>query len=512
MTIGIILIVAVLLLGGVLATLGDRIGTNVGKARLSVFNLRPRKTATLITIVTGVLISGTTLGILFASSQPLRRGIFEYDQTQRKLRRSRRELKETKEQKTLVEAELAQTRAERTTAEQKLNQINQSLQGAIERQSATEAQLRKTDRQLSLVESNFEQTQKQLQQVLAKFEEARSQLQAVSERTQTLRAEIEQLQSERQQLIEQQEEVKRQIAQRDLEIERRDRAIAERDRNIARLDERIAKRDAAIAKLDAEISGRDLQISQRDRAIAQREVRLKGLEDHQSYLERQVRLLEQYYQDYQELRQGNVALLRGQVLTSGVVRVLSPEGAGEAVDRLLYDANRKAIEQVTAPGNTEVADQQVIQITKAEVERLARQISDGRDYAIRILSAGNYVRGEMGVRVFADVAVNQIVFLAGEVVAAFSADLSGMSEEDILEQIDLLVESSKFRARRAGIVGSTIEIANGNPQSLLRFIEQLEEYGEPVEVRAVAAEVTYTAGPLKMKLVAIRDGAVIFQT
>ena len=87
-----------------------------------------------------------------------------------------------------------------------------------------------------------------------------------------------------------------------------------------------------------------------------------------------------------------------------------------------------------------------------------------------------------------------------------------MSEEDILEQIDLLVESSKFRARRAGIVGNTIEIANGNPQTLLRFIEQLEEYGEPVEVRAVAAEVTYTAGPLKMKLVAIRDGAVIFQT
>ncbi|MDL5057722.1 DUF3084 domain-containing protein [Geitlerinema calcuttense] len=99
MTIGIILIVAILVLGGVLATLGDRIGTKVGKARLSLFNLRPRDTAVLITIVTGVLISGSTLGILFATSKPLRRGVFEYDETQRNLRRAREELDEVHRQK-----------------------------------------------------------------------------------------------------------------------------------------------------------------------------------------------------------------------------------------------------------------------------------------------------------------------------------------------------------------------------------------------------------------------------
>ncbi|MFN7629778.1 MAG: DUF3084 domain-containing protein, partial [Cyanobacteriota bacterium] len=39
---GWLLILALLLLGGVLSTLGDRLGTKVGKARLSLFNLRPR--------------------------------------------------------------------------------------------------------------------------------------------------------------------------------------------------------------------------------------------------------------------------------------------------------------------------------------------------------------------------------------------------------------------------------------------------------------------------------------
>ena len=67
MSSGYILIVAILILGGVIAASGDRIGTRVGKARLSLFKLRPKQTATLVTIVTGSLIAALTLGILIAA-------------------------------------------------------------------------------------------------------------------------------------------------------------------------------------------------------------------------------------------------------------------------------------------------------------------------------------------------------------------------------------------------------------------------------------------------------------
>ena len=53
---GWLLILALLVLGGVLSTLGDQLGSKVGKARLSLFNLRPRKTAVVITALTGSLI------------------------------------------------------------------------------------------------------------------------------------------------------------------------------------------------------------------------------------------------------------------------------------------------------------------------------------------------------------------------------------------------------------------------------------------------------------------------
>jgi len=526
MTIGIILIVSILLLGGVLATLGDRIGTKVGKARLSLFKLRPRKTATLVTIATGVTIAGTTLGILFATSEPLRRGIFAYDQTLKKLRGARRELKETRVQKIHVENQLAQARQQHAAAQQNLDRINQSLQAALAQQRITEAKLAQTQNQLGQVTANFEQTQSQLSDVNRKFKQAQAQLSKVSGQVETLRAEITQLQTERTELIGQRDEVKRQIArqnqaiaQRDKEIAQldqqiasRDQMIVDRDRMIAERDQMIAERDRNIAQLDSNIGQRDRQIASRDDIIAQRELRLKGLEAQQSFLERQVTMLQQYYQEYQELRQGNVALLRGQQLAYGVLRVLSPQAAKDAVDHLLRQANKAAISQMTYPDRDVAIEEQVIQITQGEVEQLTDKISNGKDYVVRILSAGNYVRGENTVRVFADVAVNKIVFLTNEAVASGSVDASRMSEDEILQRIDLLMESSKFRARRAGIMGSTIQIADGSPKTLVQFIEQLKDYQKPLEIQAVAAAVTYTAGPLKIELVAIRDGEVLFRT
>lgn len=503
MTIGIILIVSILFLGGLLATLGDRLGTKVGKARLSLFNLRPRQTAILVTIVTGTLISGSTLGILFAMSQPLRRGIFEYDETQRKLRQARRDLQSTEAQKAQIEIDLAQARAERELVEQNLDNLNASLQTVITQKLATEDNLKKTQAQLKEVQNNFEhtqgqlrdiqdnfeQTQGQLQEIMGKFQLAQDRLQKVTVQTETLRSELEQLREERQELIRQRDEVRSQIAQRDAEIADRNELIAERDR---------------------EIENQNKEIEDRNQVIEEREVRLKELEKQQKYLERQVRIFEQYYQDYQDLRQGNLALLRGQILASAVLEVLEDRGSVQAVNRLLEIANQFAREQVK-PGTGEL-NEQVIQVTPEQVERLQEQISDGQEYVVRLLSAGNYIRGESNVEFFADVALNQVVFEAGEVIATGIANGATMSEEELLEQIGILIESCRFRARRGGILESRLQVGDGSPETLIDFVQKIQKNPTQISIQAIASENTYTAGPLRIDLVAFAGNEEVFRT
>ena len=85
-------ILLVLILGGILSTLGDRLGTRVGKARLSIFKLRPKSTAVLITIFTGSIISAISFATMVAFDRDLRVGLFQLEDIREKILESEKEL------------------------------------------------------------------------------------------------------------------------------------------------------------------------------------------------------------------------------------------------------------------------------------------------------------------------------------------------------------------------------------------------------------------------------------
>src|SRR5258708_28937435 len=58
-------LIMTVLMGGFIAYNGDLIGRKFGKRRVTLFHLRPKHTAILITSFTGLLISGLTTGIMF---------------------------------------------------------------------------------------------------------------------------------------------------------------------------------------------------------------------------------------------------------------------------------------------------------------------------------------------------------------------------------------------------------------------------------------------------------------
>ncbi len=468
MTTGYILIAAMLILGGVIATVGDRIGTRVGKARLSLFNLRPKKTAVLVTIFTGGLISASTLGILFAADEGLRQGVFELEDIQKDLRNQREQLKIAETQKSNVEIELSTARTEQIQAQRELQVINKSLQAANTKQEATQTQLKRT--------------QNQLGEVVSQYQRALTELQSVYDERETLQGAIEELRAER----------KRLYAEAKTAIDEAKTAINKRDRQIAQLDGLIKKRNQEIAS--------------REQVIATRESRLKELEREQNYLEQEVARLEKFYQSYRDLRLGKLALVRNQVLAADVVRVNQASAARQAIIQLLQIANRNANIQLTEPGETPT-NKELLRVTPERIEQLSQQINDGREYVVRIFSAGNYVRGENQIEFFADAARNQLVFSQGEVLATTTADPKTMTPFQLSQRLDLLISASEFRARNAGIVEGVLREGTH-----LRFFLQLRQYDQPLEIKAIAREDTYTAGPLRIKLLAIFNGVVVFST
>lgn len=189
---GWLLILALLVLGGVLSTLGDRLGTKVGKARLSLFNLRPRKTAVVITALTGALISAVSLALMLLVSERLRVGLFELDQLQERLRDSRTALVRSQAELRTRRAELESSRAEVGRAERGRRQ---ALQGRTQALAA----------------------QRQAESARGR---AASQLRTAEDRLGALRRSLQPLQAQRDRLEKQQARLRREVSGRDAEIRR----------------------------------------------------------------------------------------------------------------------------------------------------------------------------------------------------------------------------------------------------------------------------------------------------
>ncbi|MBE9146634.1 DUF3084 domain-containing protein [Planktothrix mougeotii] len=494
MTAGIILVISILVLGGVIATVSDRLGTKVGKARLSLFNLRPRNTAMVVTIVTGSVLSALTLGILFASSKPLRRGVFQIDKIQTRLNDARKDLTRAEDERKRVETDLAKARVELKTAMDQLNAINQSLQTAQSEAFKTAEELQKTQSRLGELQKQLQGIQSEKTAMEDELARTENRLQQVFQQKQSLQTEISQLRTERQNLIQQREQVKAQIKTRDREIAKRAQEMKQQDQEIEQQEKRITEQDKIIAKRESRLQ--ELEIEQ------------EKLEQQKQILANQVELVER---DFQLLREGSVVLERGEVLASGLVHITDPKTALQAINTLLQKANDNAIEVVQL-GNTKANQAQVIQITKAEVEELMDQIDDGRDYVVQIISAANFLVGETRVAVFTKAEPNRLLFTTGEIIAGTTFNPSTLSNEQLRKQLQQLLDASSFRARFVGVVDGTVQIGNDRMDTLIRFFQQLQEHNQPLEIQAVAAEDAYTIGPLRLDLLARRNGEVIFST
>lgn len=472
MTSGYILIAAIFILGGIIAAFGDRLGTKIGKARLRLFHLRPRQTAAIITVITGMLISALTLGILFGFSKSLRRGIFQLDDI----------LKE----KRYIEGELAAVTQQKQQVEQQLTQVRAEQSQAVANLEAVDRDFEQSKKQLNTISAQAKKLRQELENLLAQRADRLEQLQQLQQQSQALQA---------------------QLQEREQQIRERDRVLVEKETRLQELEQQqqilqaqVQERDRSIATLDQAISAAETSLKLRTR-------RLEQLESQLEFVERNVAALEQ---SYQELREKKITIVKGQVLSSAVIRIVDPKAAKSAIDSLLSQANANAVQATQFSGSK--STEQIVKITKAQVEQLTSQIQDGQDYVIRILSAGNYVQGEKRVEVFADVAINKQIFSAGEEIARVSIDSRNLTRQEVQERLNWLLAVSRFRAQRAGVLGD-IEIGDNQIESLVDFVNKITQTTEPVdEIKAVVTESTYTAGPLKLDFVVANKGKIVFGT
>lgn len=122
------LIVVLVLTGGVIAFIGDRLGSKVGKKKLSLFGLRPRNTSILVTIITGILITTVTFGILAIASKDVRTALFGMNKLKAELNEKQSMLEEASGALVNVKNDLNTTKEEYAKSKKDLEETQEDLE------------------------------------------------------------------------------------------------------------------------------------------------------------------------------------------------------------------------------------------------------------------------------------------------------------------------------------------------------------------------------------------------
>jgi hypothetical protein len=130
---------------GLIAYLGDVIGRRIGRKRLTIFGLRPKNTAILFTVVTGVLIALFTVGLTLLASADLRNRILHYNQIVAKLK-----------------GDADQERSNADTARQEWQDTARALADSKQQFVAEQKQLTTAEGSLAVAEGNLAAAQKRL--------------------------------------------------------------------------------------------------------------------------------------------------------------------------------------------------------------------------------------------------------------------------------------------------------------------------------------------------------------
>ena len=86
MSVAAFLIPLLILVSGLVAFIGNLVGRAIGRRRLTLLGVRPRYTAQIVTVLTGMMITVVTLAVVLLASQDARQALFHLREVQQQTR------------------------------------------------------------------------------------------------------------------------------------------------------------------------------------------------------------------------------------------------------------------------------------------------------------------------------------------------------------------------------------------------------------------------------------------
>jgi uncharacterized protein (DUF3084 family) len=184
-----VIIGAVVVLSGLIAYIGDRIGMKMGKKRVSLFGLRPRYSSIIITIVTGILIAVLSVTILLAVYSELRQALFNINDVLTRLEYLNEEL-ENRDQ------ELAARDKKLESKDRELSNLQQEIEAKEEEITAKEAEIEAREKEIAKKDQEIAEVEKELKELTKNRNQLQQRVEELSSQRQELESQVTELENQ----------------------------------------------------------------------------------------------------------------------------------------------------------------------------------------------------------------------------------------------------------------------------------------------------------------------------
>jgi uncharacterized protein (DUF3084 family) len=498
MIIGIIFIVV----SGFIAYFGDWLGRYLGKRRISVWGLRPRHTAMLITSFTGSLIAFLTIVAVLATAQTFREIIV----------RGERILEQSRQ----LQHRYARLSSEYAALQQRYEEAARRVREQQQQMKENARQLQQQKQQLEAVRVQLRQRQLQVAELNRRIADQSRELGILQRQNTMLKASSEQLRQTNAQLQRQGQFLREQNSL----YQQNNTELASQNMQYASENVRLNSENARLQQQAAQLRQQTEQLTQQSRQLQQQADALQATIEQLQARETELRGL---IERLEQIKERPIIARKDEEIARRVIpNGLSLRATRNEIYRLLVEAGRIAqargasagtahraayvpLKRVSMPtptgGSTEVVADEAV-----SVEVLAEQIARS-DVPVVVLAVAvrNSVAGEP-IQVELKPYRNRLVYRKDEEIARVRI-WSGRSTGEIVNTlIEFLREEVRPRAIEAGIIpqiGADGEPSVGAVSSaeITDLADRIvrEGRGRYVNVVVVADAETYSADSLRLR-------------
>ena len=408
---GILLIVVLIITGGAIAFIGDRLGSKIGKKRLSLFGLRPRHTSIIVTILTGVCITTLTFGVMAAASENVRTALFGME-------RLNRNMQETKDKLLAASTDLQQAEAEQEKTNQALQESKDEMDKLQQKQKTLETQSKQLEEGNHLLE-------------LAKQE------------------------------------------------------LTQKNGELSLLNGSLGAQNAVLGQQNTLLSASNQTLESANGKLTA---------DNRSLEKR----TEELRQGIQTIREGDIVFRAGEVIASGIIRGSRDEKEVRAdLSSLAQLANRNVSQRM----GTDLSDKE-IWIYQPEYDEAVSVIAKSQqDMVVRIVAAGNLVRGE-AIRTSLQLYKNSIIYKNNEFIIARPYTLTGKKDGEAERIVMDFLQQVNAAAAAKGILPDPIRGSVGvmEGEQFYDIVQSITPLQGNILLSAYARGDTDALGPLRLNI------------